>query len=143
MTLVPIKKPRPSAVSKHIRTMEDKIDDVLTRQAEQNEKHDELRNMFEGMAERMDSMNLKLNEHGFQFAGLLKVLGTEAEDGDGGVKATGLFGKVRRQGLDLTKLKTDFRVWTAYGMGFMCAAAMALTGFWWLVGDKLDLILKH
>jgi hypothetical protein len=73
---------------------------------------------------------------------ILLLVGAEEEDGDGGFKGVGLLGRMRRVEESQTSLLSKYKMWIAWGGGFLtCGSAMTLF-IWWLVADKLELVLK-
>jgi len=73
---------------------------------------------------------------------ILMLVGSEEEDGDGGYKGVGLLGRMRRVEDSQNNLLSKYKTWIAWGGGF-CTAGVSMTAFiWWLISDKLELVLK-
>lgn len=73
---------------------------------------------------------------------ILMLVGSEEEDGDGGYKGVGLLGRMRRVEESQNTLLSKYKTWIAWGGGF-CTAGVSMTAFiWWLISDKLELVLK-
>lgn len=73
---------------------------------------------------------------------ILLLVGAEEEDGDGGFKGVGLLGRMRRVEESQTSLLSKYKTWIAWGGGFLtCGSAMTLF-IWWLISDKLEVVLK-
>lgn len=70
------------------------------------------------------------------------VLGNEEEDGAGNFRGTGIVGRTRRNESEVRKLKALYHRWIAWGAGFTTCAALFLVAMWWLIGDKLAIVLK-
>jgi uncharacterized coiled-coil protein SlyX len=73
---------------------------------------------------------------------LIEKMGDEEEDGQGGYVGTGVMGRLRRNEVQVSKLKELYHRWIAFGAGFCACLGTALLVIWWLIGDKLDIVLK-
>lgn len=73
---------------------------------------------------------------------LLLLMGEEKEDGKGGYTGVGLVGRVRRAEAGQEALMAKYKAWIAWGTGFCTALTAAVAIIWWLVADKLEIVLK-
>jgi hypothetical protein len=74
--------------------------------------------------------------------GIKNVVGEEKEDGAGGMVSTGMMGRMRRAEKSIQNMLLQYKVWIAFGSGFMLCAGGFVAALWWLVGDKLAVVLK-
>jgi hypothetical protein len=73
---------------------------------------------------------------------LVSAIGDEKEDGQGNYLGTGLLGRVRRVERSQRSLRELYHRWIAFGAGFCACFGTAVALIWWLVGDKIGLVLK-
>lgn len=73
---------------------------------------------------------------------ILLLVGSEEEDGEGGFKGIGLLGRMRRVEDSQNTLLQKYKTWIAWGGGFVTAGTAMTAFIWWLVADKLELVLK-
>lgn len=73
---------------------------------------------------------------------ILLLVGSEEEDGEGGFKGVGLLGRMRRVEESQNTLLSKYKTWIAWGGGFITAGSAMTAFIWWLVSDKLELVLK-
>lgn len=73
---------------------------------------------------------------------IVVTLGEETEDGKGGYVGKGLLGRVGRNEIAVKRLRDAYGRWIAYGAGFFTCGGAMLIAIWWLVGDKIAIILK-
>jgi hypothetical protein len=73
---------------------------------------------------------------------LVSSLGEEREDGAGNYLGTGLLGRVRRVERSQRSLKELYHRWIAFGSGFCACLTASVAILWWLLGDKLAIVLK-
>lgn len=105
-----------------------KIDEVASRL----ETHINDQNIYKVAMQRVES---KLDT-------MLLLVGGEEEDGEGGYRGTGLLGRMRRIEQSQQSLLNKYRVWIAWGAGFVTCMGGAAVVFWWLIGHRLDVILR-
>lgn len=74
--------------------------------------------------------------------GIKDLIGEEKEDGQGGLIGTGIVGRMRRAEKSIKDMLLQYKVWIAFGSGFMLCAGGFVAALWWLVGDKLAVVLK-
>lgn len=79
---------------------------------------------------------------GNDVAAILLHLGKEEEDGQGNYTGTGLLGRVRRVERGQKSLRELYHRWIAFGSGFVMCLGGAISIVWWLLGDKLAIVLK-
>lgn len=70
------------------------------------------------------------------------AMGEEKEDGQGNYLGTGLLGRVRRVERAQRTLRELYHRWIAFGAGFSACLGGAVLIIWWLLGDKLAIVLK-
>lgn len=70
------------------------------------------------------------------------AIGEEKEDGQGNYLGTGLLGRVRRVERGQRSLRELYHRWIAFGSGFVACGGVAAGMIWWLLSDKLALVLK-
>lgn len=88
--------------------------------------------LMHGALQRVETSNKKI----------LSAIGEEEEDGHGGIVGTGLLGRMRRTEKQVEKLLLTYRVWIAFGSGICSCGAIFLVAFWWIIGDRLAVLLK-
>lgn len=72
----------------------------------------------------------------------LGLLGEEKEDGLGNLVGTGMMGRLRRNENAVKDLRTAYKIWIAFGSGFIFSLGSTAAIVWWLIGDKLGVVLK-
>jgi hypothetical protein len=70
------------------------------------------------------------------------AIGEEKEDGAGNYLGTGLLGRTRRVERAQRSLRELYHRWIAFGSGFIACGSVAVGALWWLLGDKLAIVLK-
>lgn len=70
------------------------------------------------------------------------LIGIEEEDGSGGYKGTGIVGRTRRNEAEVRALKALYHRWIAFGAGFCASFGIFVAAVWWIVGDKIAIVLK-
>lgn len=70
------------------------------------------------------------------------AIGEEKEDGQGNYLGTGLLGRTRRVERAQRSLRELYHRWIAFGSGFVACGGVASAALWWLLSDKLSLVLK-
>jgi hypothetical protein len=108
---------------------------VYTRMDGQDKKVDE-------SIARVDLMHGALQRVEKSQAAIMEAIGKEEEDGHGGIKGTGLMGRMRRTEKEVEKMVSTYKVWIAFGSGIVTTGSLFLVAVWWLIGDKLELVLK-
>lgn len=88
--------------------------------------------MFQGTMQRVETKVDRLSS----------TVGDEKEDGHGQVIATGLVGRQHRTEQKVKDMIITYRVWIAFGTGFVVCGGGMLAAFWWLIGDKVSMVLK-
>jgi hypothetical protein len=73
---------------------------------------------------------------------LVAAIGEEKEDGAGNYLGTGLLGRTRRVERAQRSLRELYHRWIAFGSGFCACLTAATAIIWWLLGDKLAIVLK-
>lgn len=73
---------------------------------------------------------------------IVQAIGEEKEDGQGNYLGTGLLGRTRRVERAQRTLRELYHRWIAFGSGFVACGGVAATALWWLLSDKLALVLK-
>lgn len=76
------------------------------------------------------------------FAELRKQIGTEEEDGKGGYTGTGIIGRTRRTEREMLTLKKSYARLIWFGSGFTANIVIVSGVIWYLIGDKVGLVLK-
>ncbi len=71
-----------------------------------------------------------------------QAIGEEKEDGQGNYLGTGLLGRTRRVERAQRSLRELYHRWIAFGSGFVACGGVAGAALWWLLSDKLALVLK-
>lgn len=90
---------------------------------------------MQGVQKTMESMAANVGT-------ILDHLGKEEEDGNGNYKGTGLLGRMRRVEREQRSLRELYHRWIAFGAGFSACLGGAVVIVWWLLGDKLAIVLK-
>lgn len=110
---------------------------------------DELRRRLDGQDRALEqvrndqsTMILAVQRVEKSIADILTAVGMEKEDGQGGYSGTGLLGRARRTEIRQDKLERLYRQWIAYGAGFVSCFTVIAGVVWWLIGDKIELVLK-
>lgn len=70
------------------------------------------------------------------------AIGEEKEDGQGNYLGTGLLGRTRRVERAQRSLRELYHRWIAFGSGFVMCAGAFVVALWWLIGDKVAIVLK-
>ena len=99
----------------------------------------EIRKVFEDHRKATEAADAQLTN---TLATIVHLLGEEKEDGKGEVLGTGLLGRMRRTEKSVQSLMTQYKIWIAFGAGFIMCAGGAGGLLWWAFGDKLALVLK-
>lgn len=73
---------------------------------------------------------------------IAQAIGEEKEDGAGNYLGTGLLGRTRRVERAQRSLRELYHRWIAFGSGFVACGGVASAAIWWLLSDKLALVLK-
>jgi hypothetical protein len=73
---------------------------------------------------------------------LVTALGEEKEDGTGNYLGTGLLGRMRRVERSQRSLRELYHRWIAFGAGFSACLGVSVAIIWWLLGDRLAIVLK-
>ena len=103
---------------------------------------DGLEKSVEGVVKNQGLNAMALQRIEGKMDSILLLVGSEEEDGDGGFKGVGLLGRMRRVEESQNTLMSKYKTWIAWGGGF-CTAGVSMTAFiWWLISDKLELVLK-
>ncbi len=93
-------------------------------------------------ASALQGVQKDLGVIGKDVTSVLAILGKEEEDGAGNYLGTGLLGRVRRVERSQRSLRELYHRWIAFGSGFVFCGGAALAILWWLLGDKLAIVLK-
>jgi hypothetical protein len=93
-------------------------------------------------AQALQRVELGYAQVGKDVATILLHLGKEEEDGQGNYMGTGLLGRVRRVERSQRTLRELYHRWIAFGAGFSGCLGGAVVIIWWLLGDKLAIVLK-
>lgn len=111
------------------------MDELKTRMDAQDASFNSLRgdvNLQTGAIQRVENM----------LKDIVLKMGDEKEDGDGGYVGTGMMGRLRRNEVQVVKLRELYHRWIAFGSGF-CACLTALVAFlWWAFGDQISIVLR-
>lgn len=91
---------------------------------------------------RVDLMHATVQRVETALKGIQTTLGEEKEDGAGNMLGTGLVGRVRRNENSVAKLLGTYRLWIAFGAGFVVCIGTFTAVIWWLIGDKIGMVLK-
>lgn len=73
---------------------------------------------------------------------LIKAVGSESEDDRGVRIGTGVVGRLMRLETNVGKRFALYDGWTKLVIGFSACAAVLVPVVWWLVSDKLSIVLK-
>lgn len=110
---------------------------------------DELEHRVEGVDKKVEGVlhNQGLNTLVMQrieskMDAILLLVGSEEEDGDGGFKGVGLLGRMRRVEESQSTLLSKYKTWIAWGGGFITCMSFMVAVLWWLISDKVELVLK-
>lgn len=111
------------------------MDDVKSQLGRQDAIINSIRgdvNLQAGALQRIENLAL----------GIKSSIGTEEEDGLGGYKGTGIMGRTRRNEDEVKRLKNLYHKWIAFGTGFAACGGTALIAIWYVIGDKISIVLK-
>lgn len=103
---------------------------------------DSLEKDLQGVIKNQGLSQMTLQRVEGKMDAILLLVGSEEEDGDGGFKGVGLLGRMRRVEESQTSLLGKYKTWIAWGGGFVTAGSAMTAFIWWLVADKLELVLK-
>ncbi len=90
----------------------------------------------------MQSMATNMETMAKNMAVMAMAIGEEKEDGQGNYLGTGLLGRTRRVERAQRSLRELYHRWIAFGSGFCMCAGAFLLALWWLIGDKVAIVLK-
>lgn len=90
----------------------------------------------------MQSMATNLETMAKNMATMAIAIGEEREDGQGNYLGTGLLGRTRRVERSQRNLRELYHRWIAFGSGFIMCAGGFIVALWWLIGDKVAIVLK-
>lgn len=90
----------------------------------------------------MQSMAKNMEAMASNMAVMALAIGEEKEDGQGNYLGTGLLGRTRRVERAQRSLRELYHRWIAFGSGFVFCGGAAGAAIWWLLSDKLSLVLK-
>jgi len=132
-------RPMSPSLDSRMLELEGKVDDV-DKKVEGVIRNQELATQAMRRAEELATQAMQRVES--KMDAILLLVGAEEEDGDGGFKGVGLLGRMRRVEESQTSLLSKYKMWIAWGGGFLtCGTAMTVF-IWWLISDKLELVLK-
>ena len=104
--------------------------------------HDEIYQLIEQSASKAEQAwqaTAKIEE---MLTGLTKAIGSESQDEYGKPIGTGIVGRLMRLERDVQRRFATLDGWTRTAAGVAMAAAVLGGVLWWLVGEKLALLLK-
>lgn len=90
---------------------------------------------MQGIAKNLDIMAKNLDI-------MAMAIGEEKEDGSGNYLGTGLLGRTRRVERSQRSLRELYHRWIAFGSGFVACGGAAVAILWWLLSDKLSIVLR-
>jgi hypothetical protein len=93
-------------------------------------------------AQALQSVQVAMAQMAKDVNAIAHAIGEEKEDGEGNYLGTGLLGRTRRVERAQRSLRELYHRWIAFGSGFVACGGIAITALWWLLGDKLGLVLK-
>ena len=93
-------------------------------------------------AQALQSVQVSMAQMMKDVAVIAESIGQEKEDGNGNYLGTGLLGRTRRVERAQRSLRELYHRWIAFGSGFIACGGIAGGALWWLLSDKLALVLK-
>lgn len=115
---------------------------LFSRMDKQDEKIDEIGTDVKKLIAGFEEHKSVTSAISGQVETLTKLVGEEKEDGAGNILSTGMIGRMRRNEGAVDKMTRTYRAWISFGSGFVMAGGALLIALWWLVGDRLAVLLR-
>lgn len=93
-------------------------------------------------AQALQQVQLAMVQMAKDVSTIANAIGEEKEDGSGNYLGTGLLGRTRRVERAQRSLRELYHRWIAFGSGFVACGGVASAALWWLLSDKLAIVLK-
>lgn len=113
-----------------------------SRMLEIEGKVDDVDRKVDGVIQNQSLATMTMQRVEGKMDAILLLVGAEEEDGEGGFKGVGLLGRMRRVEESQASLLGKYKTWIAWGGGFVTAGTAMTAFIWWLVADKLEIVLK-
>lgn len=97
---------------------------------------------LQSQAQIMQGFKEAMGQMAKDVATIALAIGEEKEDGAGNYLGTGLLGRTRRVERAQRSLRELYHRWIAFGSGFVACGGVLGAALWWLLSDKLALVLK-
>lgn len=124
------------------RVKEFKLEDLRGRLDAQDAITNAIRGDMLTQATAMQGVQKELASVASSLVHIVTAIGEEKEDGQGNYLGTGLLGRTRRVERAQRSLRELYHRWIAFGSGFCACLTAATAIIWWLLGDKLAIVLK-